>query len=77
MGWTLQRMNEERIVRKVFTRIPDGKRAKGRPKTRWKDCISQDVRTIGERNWIRLAMDRGKWKELLRKARAHNGLSCQ
>ena len=73
----LQRMNEERIVRKVFTAIPDGKRAKGRPKTRWKDCISQDVRTIGERNWTRLAMDRDKWKELLRKARAHNGLSCQ
>ena len=44
-------MNEDRIVRKVFTAIPDGKRAKGRPETRWKDCVSQDVRTIiGGRN---------------------------
>ena len=32
-------MNEERIVRKVFTAIPDRKRATGKPKTRWKDCI--------------------------------------
>ena len=28
----LQRMNEDRIVRKVFTTIPDGKRTKGGPK---------------------------------------------
>ena len=70
-------MNEDRIVRKVFTTIPDGKRAKGRPKTRCKDYLSQDVRTIGGRNWTRLSMDRDEWKELLRKSRDHNGLSYQ
>ena len=40
-------MNEEGIVREVFTKLLDVKRAKGRPKTRWKDCVSQIVRAIG------------------------------
>ena len=44
----LQRMSEDRIVRKVCTAIPDGKRAKGRPKTRWKDsCIKLDKASYG------------------------------
>ena len=44
-------MNEDGIVRKVSTATP---------KTRWKDCVSQGVRTIRGRNWTRLAVDRDK-----------------
>ena len=54
----------------------EGRRKQGRPKTRWKDCVTLDARSIGERTWMRLAMDTDGWKILLRKARAHNGLSC-
>ncbi|PSN47570.1 hypothetical protein C0J52_17316 [Blattella germanica] len=52
-------------------------RAKGRPKTGRKDCVSQDVRTFGGCNCTILAMDKDGWKEILRKNRAHNKLSCQ
>ncbi|PSN57239.1 hypothetical protein C0J52_05007 [Blattella germanica] len=59
----------------MFTTIPDEERVKGRSKTRWKDRVSQDVRTIGGRNWTN--MNRGEWKELLRKTRTHNGVSYE
>ena len=65
-----------RVVKRVFEMTLEGRRKQGRPKTRRKDCVTLDAKSIGERNWMRLAMDRDGWKRLLRKARAHNGLSC-
>jgi len=43
---------------------PEGKRPLGRPRRRWKDNITMDLRKIGinEANWIRLAQDRVQWR---------------
>ncbi|PSN30452.1 hypothetical protein C0J52_28471 [Blattella germanica] len=57
--------------------MPEGTRKIGRPKTRWEDCVRQDVRILLTQNWRSTALDRQKWRELLMKTRAHIRLSCQ
>ena len=41
-----------------------GKRRRGRPKIRWKDCIQEDMRE--KRLRTNMAGDRGKWKLLIK-----------
>jgi hypothetical protein len=47
-----------------------------RPKLRWEDDMIQDIKTLGVKNWRNVAMDKESWQKILRKARAHVGLSC-
>ena len=49
----------------------------GRPKLRWRDGVDQDVRILEVKNWKKVALDRDEWAKLLKKARAHQGLSSQ
>jgi hypothetical protein len=46
-------------------------------KLRWGDSVDQDIRLLGERNWKNLASNREEWRKLLKKARAHTGVSSQ
>jgi hypothetical protein len=39
--------------------------------------VHQNKRLVGERNWKNLASNREEWRKLLKKARAHIGLSSQ
>jgi hypothetical protein len=48
------RVREERKVYKVLMGKPEGKRPLGRPRRRWEDGISMDLREIGLRVWIGL-----------------------
>jgi hypothetical protein len=41
------------------------------------DGVDQDMTTLGVKNWRRVALDREEWAKLLKKARAHQGLSSQ
>jgi hypothetical protein len=41
------------------------------------DSVDQNIRLLEERNWNNLAKNREEWKKLLKKARAHTGLSSQ
>jgi hypothetical protein len=45
---------------------PQGKRALGRPRSRWVDNIKMDLLEIGwgEVDWIGLAHDRDRWRAL-------------
>jgi len=38
---------EDRTAKEVFKNIPEGKRASGKPRTRWLD----DVKKVGVRSW--------------------------
>jgi hypothetical protein len=40
-------------------------------------CTEIRKRLSGERNWMNLALSREEWRKLLKKARAHTGLSSQ
>jgi hypothetical protein len=44
---------------------------------RWGDSVDHDIKILGERNWRNLAVNREEWRKLLKKARAHKGLSSQ
>jgi hypothetical protein len=53
MRWAghVQRMPEERVVKKMFTVQPGGSRRKGRSRLRWVDDLEEDLRKIGTRGW--------------------------
>ena len=70
------RASDQKIMKKVFKTMPEGTRKVRRPKMRWEDCVRQDIRTLGIRIWRSVALNRQEWRELLRKAKDHTGLSC-
>jgi hypothetical protein len=73
----MMRMNDERTLKKIFNTKPDGTRSVGRPKLRWEDGVDPDMRILKVKNWKKVALDRDEWAKLLKKARAHEGLSSQ
>ena len=44
---------------------------------RWEDGVDQDMIIPEVKNWKKVALDRDEWAKLLKKARAHQGLSSQ
>ena len=68
----VQRMPDTRTVKKIFNWKPLTKRSQGRPKYRWEDNIKQDICQMNIKNWIACVQDRGKWKEVVEKAKTLN-----
>jgi hypothetical protein len=54
-------------VYRVLMGKPEGKRPLGRPRRRWEDRITMDLKKIGWGNvyWIQLAQDRDRWRALV------------
>jgi hypothetical protein len=73
----LIRTSENRTIKKIFNTKPEGTRKVGRPKFRWEECLCHDIRMLGVKNRRSVALNRKEWRIILRKARAHNRLSCQ
>ena len=65
----VQRMPGTRTVKKIFKWKPLTERSQGRPKYRWEDSIKQDISQMKIRNWVACVQDRGKWKEVVEKAK--------
>ena len=65
-------MNNDRTLKIIFNTKPDGARSVGRP-----DGVDQNMRILGVKNWKKVALNRDEWAKLLKKARAHQGLSSQ
>jgi hypothetical protein len=79
LAWAghLMRMNDDRTLKKIFSTKLDGVRRVGRPKLRWEDGVDQYMRILEVKNWKKVTLDGDKWAKLLKKARAHQGLSSQ
>ena len=45
---------------------PEGSRRAGRPKLSWLDGVEEDLRTLDFKGWRRGALDRDRWKEVLK-----------
>jgi len=56
----LERMEEERMLKKIFTQEQEGTRRRGRPRKRWKEEVERDLRVLGVRRWRELVADRKK-----------------
>jgi tRNA(Glu) U13 pseudouridine synthase TruD len=70
-GWFghLQRMAEERMVKKVYKWKPMFRRPLGRPKNRWEDDIRNDMKKLKIKNWTNCIQGRNNWKLDVEKAK--------
>jgi len=73
ISW-LERIEEDRMPKKIFTQDVEGTRKSGRPRKRWKEEVERDLQVVGVRRWRELVAVRKKWKDIVRQAKAHSGL---
>ena len=60
----VMRRDEQYVGRRIMEMDVQGRRKRGRPKQRWKDCIEVDLRSkglTGDEIW-----DRNRWRKLVR-----------
>jgi hypothetical protein len=62
-------MPDTGTVKKIFNWKPLTKRSQGRPKYRWEDNIKHNICHMKIENCVQ---DRGKWKEVVEKAKTFN-----
>jgi len=70
----LERMEEDRMPRKIFTQELEGTRRRGRPRKGWREEVERDLQVLGVTRWRELVIDRDKWRGIVRQAKAHSGL---
>jgi hypothetical protein len=60
-------MGEERTLYKVSVGKLEGNITLGKPRCRWEDGITMDLREIGLGgvDWIRLSQDRDRWRAVV------------
>ena len=58
---------------KILTGTRAGRRHLGRPRCRWENNITTDIKEIGidTRNWVALAQDRDYWRAFVNTALNH------
>jgi len=56
----LERMEEDRMPKKIFTQEMEGMRRGGRPRKRWKEEVERDLQVLGVRRWRELVWQIGK-----------------
>jgi len=68
----VQRMEENRILKRVLYMNLEVTRLRGRPRNRWQDEVREDGRLVGGKGWKGRVYDREEWKTLLRTATNHH-----
>jgi hypothetical protein len=69
-------MTEDNIVQKIKRWKPMSKRPIGRPKTRWKDYVFGDIRSMNVNNWKKVAQNRDRWKKVVKRVRPYTACSA-
>jgi hypothetical protein len=64
-----QRMEENRIPKRVLYVNLGSTRLRGRPRNRWQDEAMKDGRIVGGEVWKEKLLNREEWQKLLRTAR--------
>jgi len=73
----VQRMEENRITKRVLYMNLGTTRLRGRPRNRWQNGVRDDGRINGGEGWQEKVRNREEWKKLLRTARNHHILHMQ
>ena len=68
----LERMEEDRMPKKIFTQELEGPR--GRPRKGRREEVERDLQVLGVRRWRELVIDRDEWRGIVRQAKAHSWL---
>lgn len=63
----IQRRDSDTTIKKIYDWTPAEGRPRGRPKTRWRDQVLADIRSLEVENWRKLVKDRKTWKEMISK----------
>ena len=69
----LERMEENRMPKKIFTQELERTRGRKRPRKVHRD-VERDLQVLGVRRWRELVIDREKWRSIVRQAKAYSGL---
>jgi len=69
----LERMEEHRMSKKIFTQEMEGTRRRGRPRKRWKEEVERDLQVLG---WRELVADRKKGRTLFDRPKPTVGCSA-
>ena len=64
----VQRMEENRIPKRVLYMNLGTTRLRGRPRNRWQDEVREDGRIVGGERWQEKVHNIEEWKKLLRMA---------
>jgi hypothetical protein len=67
----IERMPDDRTVKKITNWKPIAPRHIRRPKLRWEEDIRNNIKAIKVQNWKKLAQDRNKWKGIIEQAKTH------
>jgi hypothetical protein len=69
----VERMDEERMSRKLLHGKMEGRRSRGRPRKRWlQDLEDMGIMHVGM--WWKKVQSEEEWRRIVRKAKAHPGL---
>jgi hypothetical protein len=67
----IERMPDDRTVKKITNWKPVAPRHIGRPELRWKEDVRNDLKVMKGQNWKKLAQSRNKWKGIIEEAKTH------
>jgi len=70
----LERMEEDRMPKKIFTQELEGTRRRGGPRKGWREEVERNLQVLGVGRWRELVIDREKWRGIVRQAKAQSGL---
>jgi len=59
----LERMEEDRMPKNIFTKEMEGTRRRGRPRKGWKEDLERDLQVLGVRRGRELMTERTKWRD--------------
>jgi hypothetical protein len=63
------RIDQRRVVKKIFDSKPEGRRKVGRPRLRWLDDVENDLRVMKITRWRKNAQNREEWASVSKKAK--------
>lgn len=70
----IHRMEHNRTTKRITEWKPVESRGRGRPRKRCLQDMEEDLKSMGIRNWRRIAVDRMRWCLIVEEAKTHIGL---